>query len=100
MASLNCWEYMKCSRENGGEKAEEFGVCPAVTETRVDGVHGGKNGGRSCWAITDTLCDDKVQGTWVSKFQNCLFCGFYNKVKEEAGANFINGFKLLWMLRS
>ncbi len=26
---LNCWEIKKCERLIGGNKASEFGVCPA-----------------------------------------------------------------------
>ena len=29
---MNCWEYMKCGREKGGEKADELGVCPAYPD--------------------------------------------------------------------
>jgi len=25
---LNCWEFKKCGREPGGEKASELGICP------------------------------------------------------------------------
>jgi hypothetical protein len=87
MVKLNCWEFKKCGREPGGAKVSELGVCPASTETRVNGVNGGRNGGRACWAITGTLCGGKFQGTFASKVGNCLKCEFYQLVGAEEGAN-------------
>ena len=62
MSSLNCWEAKKCERQPGGAKVSELGVCPVTTTSKVNGVNGGKNGGRVCWAIAGTLCGGKVQG--------------------------------------
>ncbi len=87
MAKQNCWEFKKCGREPGGAKAKELGVCPAATEERTDGVNGGRNGGRACWAITGTLCGGKAQGTFASKVGNCLKCEFYQTVGAEEGPN-------------
>lgn len=88
MERLNCWEYKNCGREPGGARAAELGVCPASTEARLDGVHGGKNAGRSCWIMAETLCGDKVQGTYGQKFGECSQCGFYKKVKTEEETKF------------
>ena len=87
MAKLNCWEFKKCGREQGGAKASELGVCPASTETRVNGTNGGRNGGRACWVIAGTLCGGNVQGTFAAKVGNCLKCEFYQLVGAEEGAN-------------
>lgn len=87
MAKQNCWEFKKCGREPGGMKTNELGVCPAATETRTDGVNGGKNGGRACWALAGTLCGGKVQGSFAAKVTNCLQCEFYQKVGAEEGPN-------------
>ena len=76
---LNCWEFKKCGREPGGAKAEELGVCQAAIESRVDEVNRGKNGGRSCWAVTGTLCGGEVQGTFAAKLGNCLMCDFSSR---------------------
>jgi len=85
MEKKNCWEFKKCGREPGGEKVHELGVCPAAIETKVDGIHGGKNGGRCCWAVVGTFCEGVVQGTFVQKYRNCQNCDFYKTViKEEA----------------
>ena len=47
----NCWEHKKCGREPGGSETESLGVCPAAVESRLDGVHGGRNAGRACWIV-------------------------------------------------
>lgn len=88
MAKQNCWDYKKCGRQVGGVKVAELGVCPAALESRVDGVHGGKNGGRSCWALTGTFCGGKVQGTFASKLTNCMDCEFYKIVATEEGPDY------------
>jgi len=67
---------MKCGREPGGERVAEEGVCPAVVDSEVDGVNGGKNGGRCCWAIVGTFCFGEAHGTtaknilvaWIAVF--------------------------------
>jgi len=87
MAKLNCWEFEKCGREPGGTKSTELGVCPATTETRLDGINGGRNGGRACWAIVGTLCRGEVQGTLAHKLADCMECEFYKCVHEEEGKN-------------
>lgn len=99
MAKLNCWEFKKCGREPGGAKVNELGVCVAAIETRTDGVHGGKNGGRACWAIAGTLCKGEIQGTFAQKEQNCMKCDFYKQVRLEEGAYFIIAGDILAKLR-
>ena len=88
MDDMNCWEYKKCGREPGGEKEAELGVCLAVTDTRLDGLHGGKNAGRACWALAGTLCGGEVQGTYATKEENCLKCDFYKDVYKSEGNGF------------
>ena len=85
----NCWEVKQCGRQPGGLNAKELGVCPATTEARLDGVHGGKNAGRSCWVIAGTLCRGKVQGTFAQKFRDCEKCEFYQQVKKEEFTQFV-----------
>lgn len=79
---------MRCGREPKGENAEDLGICPASQEYRLDGIHGGKNAGRSCWAVVGTLCGGEVQGTFAQKYRNCGVCEFYNNVKGEESDNF------------
>jgi hypothetical protein len=52
-----------------------------------DGVNGGKNGGRVCWIIGDSVCDCDVQSTFHHKLETCSGCDFYTAVEEEEGGN-------------
>ncbi len=92
---LNCWEFMKCGRELDGERMAELWICPAYTESRLDGVHGGTNAGRACWLVTGTLCDDRIQGVYEKKQPLCSQCAFYRAVHREEGMNFIPAASLL-----
>ncbi len=88
MAKLNCWEFLKCGREGGGANADSLGVCAAAAETRANGINGGINGGRVCWAVTGTLCGGKVQGTFAQKFATCLAeCDFLKTAMKEERKN-------------
>lgn len=87
-AKKNCWEVRKCGRETGGEKIEELGFCPVPAEIRTNGINGGKNGGRACWAIAGTLCEGEVQGTLANKLGDCLKCDFFKSVFRDEGDNF------------
>lgn len=82
---LNCWEYKECGREPGGEKAGEFGVCPAASDTSFDGINTGRCAGRFCWAVAGTFCGGNVQGTFAEKRDSCLSCNFFNRVQAEEG---------------
>lgn len=84
---LNCWEHKKCERQPGGKLVYKFGLCRATRESRLDGVHGGDNGGRSCWVVAGTFCGGKVQGTFARKYETCKECDFYKMVLGEEGSN-------------
>ena len=89
MKKQNCWEFKKCGRNPGGENEKKLGACPVPVASRLDGAHGGKNGGRVCWLIARTMCDGKVQGTFAEKVSDCLAdCDFYKKVKREEGGKY------------
>jgi len=81
----NCWEYMDCGREPGGRHADDLGVCPAADTAKYDGINDGKNAGRFCWYIAGTLCQNKVQGTFATKFGDCLNCLFLREVLRQEG---------------
>lgn len=83
MSKKNCWEVMKCGREPGGVNTYECAICPAAIEIRANGINGGKNGGRACWAIAGTFCCGKIQGTFTEKHAGCLECEFYKLVTSE-----------------
>jgi len=89
MKKINCWEFFKCGREPGGEKAKEHGVCPATVSTEFDGVNGGKGCGRFCWVIAGTFCKGKVQGAIANKLMDCINCKFLKQVNEEETREFI-----------
>lgn len=91
----NCWEFNGCGRQLGGENAYELGVCPASTYVWFDGIHSGKNAGRTCWIIEGTMCGGKRQGSFREKFKVCGVCGFYNSVKAEEGEEMIPSLLLL-----
>jgi tRNA A-37 threonylcarbamoyl transferase component Bud32 len=83
---INCWEYKKCGREPGGEKAFQLGVCPAAMDQSFDGINQGDHAGRFCWAVAGTFCGEVAQGTFAEKRESCLGCDFFNKVRAEEGS--------------
>jgi hypothetical protein len=99
MAKINCWEFKGCERQAGGKKAEELGICPATTDERLAGVHGGKNAGRACWVLAGTMCGGKVQGTFAQKYDNCESCEFFKAVREEEGSAYELSIILLKKIR-
>ena len=98
MVKLNCWEFKRCGRQPMGEKVKEFGVCPVAIATKAHGVNEGVNGGRACWAIAGSLCGGKVQGSYVSKMGGCLQCDFFNEVRGQQAAKFVNSREILNLL--
>ena len=99
MKRVNCWEFKKCGRELGGDKAIELGTCPASMNTTLEGVHSGICAGRACWAVAGTMCGGEIQGSFAQKYKDCGLCDFYNTVREEEGDNFILTIDLLGMIR-
>jgi hypothetical protein len=94
MKKLNCWEFKQCGREPGGAR-KDLGVCPASVDPRLHGVHGGRLAGRACWVVAGTMCGNKEQGTFASKYHNCEKCDFYRLVKTEEGFNYTLSINLL-----
>ena len=86
---LNCWEYKKCGRHPGGDKVKELGECKAALEKKLDGVHGGRNAGRTCWVVAGTLCRGEVQSTYAYKYKTCKDCDFYISVRKEEGLDYV-----------
>ena len=84
----NCWELKKCGREIGGDKAAELGVCSAAKDSSFNGLNGGKNGGRICWAVAGTLCGGKVQGTFAEKKVSCMSCEIFLQIRKDEGNHF------------
>jgi len=73
----NCWEYMKCGREPEGEKVAELGICRAADEEFFNGINGGKNGGRICFAVAGTFSNGVVQCSCTEKLTSCKDCIFF-----------------------
>lgn len=82
---VNCWEVMRCGREQGGKNSTELGVCPAAADRSFDGINSGKCGGRICWAVAGTFCGGCPQGSFAEKRSSCLECQFYQMVQNEEG---------------
>lgn len=95
MSKSNCWEVTGCGRQPGGDKEAELGICPASVEKRADGMNGGRNGGRACWALAGTLCRGEVQGTFATKLVNCMQCDFYLQVAREEGPDLLKSRQIL-----
>ena len=85
----NCWEFMECGREPGGDFVDELGVCPAAEDAAFEGVNEGEKGGRVCWAVSGTLCLGRMQEGFSSKQCDCERCDFYQLVQLEQGNNFL-----------
>jgi hypothetical protein len=94
----NCWEFTGCCEETHGRFANVLGVCPAALESRLDGIHGGRNGGRSCWVVSGTHCHGNVGKSSEQKKKTCSQCGFYRSVKWEESVSFIQSDDLLLKL--
>ncbi len=94
MKKLNCWEFKKCGREQGGTR-KDLGVCPVAVESRLHNEHGGKNAGRTCWVVAGTLCGGEKQGTFAKKYDTCEKCDFYKLVKTEEGPSYTLSIVLL-----
>jgi hypothetical protein len=92
----NCWEFTGCGKEAHGLHAKEMGICPAALESRLDGMHGGKNGGRACWVVGGTLCGGQAPPSFAQKRKTCEDCAFYRAVKDEEGDCFILNDEMLF----
>ena len=95
MRKQNCWEFAGCGREPGGTRAAAEGVCPAASERRAQGLNGGKNGGRACWAIAGTFSRCDVAGTHASRIHDCMACVFFRTVGLEEGDKYLGAKSLL-----
>jgi len=100
MKEKNCWEVKKCGREAGGKNVRELGTCPASTDRRLHGVHGGDCAGRTCWIIAGTFCGGEEQGLFAHKFHNCEKCDFYLSVRQNEGLQFKMSTLLLAKIRA
>jgi hypothetical protein len=84
----NCWDVNGCGRGPDSDRP-----CPAAVEDRLDGAHGGLNGGRACWVVDGTPCGPPESKdkpcNFAQKYMNCRSCKFYKQVMLEEIPNFI-----------
>ena len=99
MVKKNCWEFMECGREPGGTVVDELGVCPAAVEKKLDTFNQGKNGGRSCWGVSGTMCFGYVEGSFAKKIGNCMHCEFFKIVQQEEGNEWVSTKDILGKLK-
>jgi hypothetical protein len=69
---MNCWEFTRCGREEGGARVAELGVCPAYPYN-----------GHTCAGVAGTFCGGQVQGTFAEKHAGCSQCEFYWSVHYQ-----------------
>lgn len=63
MTRMNCWDHLKCNREQ---------ECPAYPDN-----------GRNCFAVTSTLCRGETQGDYDEKISQCRkVCAFYQQMMQ------------------
>jgi CheY-like chemotaxis protein len=96
----NCWQFTGCGREPGGKNSKQKGICIAALEDRLDGVHGGKNAGRACWAVACIAYGGDIKNTTVQNFEKCLTCNFYKLLKKEEGKGYQDTIFLLTKLEN
>jgi len=86
---VNCWDFLGCDR---GPDAHQ--PCAVATDSASDGVNGGHNGGRLCWAIAGTLSGNEPLAACALE-KDCRECDFLHLVRSEEG----DSFKLLKLAR-
>jgi len=69
---MNCWEFKKCGREEGGKNSKELGVCPAYPDH-----------GNTCSRVAGTFCGGEIQGTYAVKIASCIRCDFFNSEHHQ-----------------
>jgi hypothetical protein len=71
---MNCWEFMKCGREEGGKNVDHLGTCPAYPDD-----------GKRCANVVGTFCD-LVQALRAVEYSSCSECPFYNSIHFDESA--------------
>ncbi|OLS29394.1 MAG: hypothetical protein HeimC2_00240 [Candidatus Heimdallarchaeota archaeon LC_2] len=77
----NCWEFKSCKKGPHSENP-----CKAASNIEANTFMGGINGGRACFYIHGTACEEDKYATISQKWLKlCSSCEFYNKTKLEMG---------------
>jgi hypothetical protein len=74
---------MDCGREPNGKNVSQYGVCQVATETTLNGVHNGKNGGRCCWIIVEYAASNSEYPFCTGKAAECVTCDFYKNFSNS-----------------
>ncbi len=82
--TINCWAFTNCGREPGGSRADDLGVCPAAADGRFDGLNGGTNAGRICWAVAGTFSPGRLQCILADRARPCRTCRFFKLVHSSS----------------
>lgn len=85
----NCWEFYGCTISKRRTLLGRRKTCPAYRETRLHGIHGGKNGGRACWIAAAPFCRLHMEKTRGRAWMTCQACDFYRMVQNEEGVHHI-----------
>jgi hypothetical protein len=85
----NCWELKNCGREPGGHAVHELGICPATTSDLYDGINGGANAGRICWAVSGTFCGGTMNGQTEGYADCCVGCEVFKQIATEQSFDLI-----------
>lgn len=78
----NCWEIKGCGRTPDNIDNIKT-ICPVFDAKIYSGINHGRLGGRMCWFISGTLCNDQVQGNYSMKKDTCLLCDVYKQIQLE-----------------
>lgn len=94
----NCWEFYGCKTHRRKNLLSRSTHCPAYIESRLHGIHGGRNGGRACWITATTFCRLNMKKTHGAAVMNCQACDFYRLVMSEEGVHYIIPLEILKVL--
>lgn len=76
---------MKCGEGNGIYDAGHKSACPIANNKTANGLNGGVNGGRICWVIADSCCNEQIPCITNKRKDPCFSCEFRYKVMNEEG---------------
>lgn len=88
MSGSNCWDVMKCGREHDSPTVNDQGECAASAAVKANGLHGGLNGGRVCWAIAGSFSGKQPSCTFVARMGGCESCTFYKMVRVMESSDY------------
>ncbi len=80
---LNCWETLACGAQDCAP--QDPGWCPVPFDTSLDGVNGGHNGGRACWAVSGARCRQGTLTAAPGDAASCAACPVLASVRTQEG---------------